>query len=253
MKNTKLTTIFFIAGSILIFFIFILLLILGSLFLNIGSSNEGTGHLSDDTAGYKYYLNEEFYQNDPFITRIPDLKDMLAGPIISPTDPSLGSQEAPVAIIIFSDYECSFCQTQEKLLEKIMDKYGDKVRLIRKDYPDSDINSISYQAAVAARCAALQNNFWQYHDKLYENNKILEEDLYYEIADTLGLNLNNFEECFEEGSGRVTELINDNIKEADALDISGVPFIYINDQEIMGQIDQKDLERIIEIELKKVN
>lgn len=253
MKNKKLTTIFFITGSILVFFIFIFLLILGNLFLNASSDNENNRYLKDNTAEYKYYLNEEFSQNDPFITRVPNLKDMLAGPIISPADPSLGSQEAPVAIVVFSDYECSFCQTQEELLKKIIDEYGDKIRLIRKDYPDSDISSISYQAAIAARCAALQNNFWQYHDRLYENDSILGEDLYYKVAESLGLDLNSFEKCFEGMNGGVAELINDNIEEADALDINGVPFIYINDQEIMGQIDQEDLKRIIEIELEKSN
>jgi protein-disulfide isomerase len=52
-------------------------------------------------------------------------------------------------------------------------------------------------------------------------------------------------------SGRTKQLINDNIEEANALAITGIPFFYINNQEIMGETTYDELERIVKIELNK--
>ncbi|MFH0923413.1 MAG: thioredoxin domain-containing protein, partial [Candidatus Falkowbacteria bacterium] len=106
---------------------------------NLIANNSGKQAGSND----QYYLNENYEDKDPFITKVPDLKDMLAGPIISQLDPALGSDNAPITIVEFSDYECEFCQKQEQALKQIIDKYEGKIKLIWKDYPEKDENSIS--------------------------------------------------------------------------------------------------------------
>jgi len=207
----------------------------------IARSNSG----SADT----YYLNTNFSQNDPLLTRRPSLKDIFAGPIISSLDPSLGQENAPVVIVEFSDFTCEYCQNQEEVIKKVISVYKDKLKLLWKDYPDSNINSISYKAAVAARCAGEQNKFWVYHDALFKEG-IKDNNTFLKFASELKLNENKFNDCLN--SGRSQLLINDNIKEANALDITGVPFVYINDQEVMGEATYEELERIIKIELAKV-
>lgn len=241
LKKPKFSSSLFVASSLSAFVIvciFYLYLSFATSF--IGRSNSG----SADT----YYLKGGISQNDPLLTKRPDLKDMLAGPIISSLDPSLGEIDAPVVIVEFSDFTCAYCQNQERVIKKVMSVYKDKLKLLWKDYPDGNINSISYQAAVAARCAGEQNKFWLYHDALYEQ-KIRDNDTFTEIADQLKLNKKIFNDCLN--SGRFRQLINDNIKEANALDITGVPFVYINDQEVMGEINFEDLEKIIKLELAK--
>jgi len=198
-------------------------------------------------SGDKYYLNENYEEKDPFITKVPDLKDMLAGPIISQADPALGSDNAPITIVEFSDYECEFCQKQEQALKQIIDKYEGKIKLIWKDYPEKDENSISFQAAVSARCAREQNQFWPYHDLLYENSQNLSQEKFLELASDLNLDINQFNECLAGENAK--NLVRDNMEEANALDISGIPFIFVNDQEVMGEISLEELERMVNIEL----
>ncbi|MDP2766943.1 MAG: thioredoxin domain-containing protein [Candidatus Methanoperedens sp.] len=197
----------------------------------------------------KYYLNENYSEGDLLITKVPRLEDMITGPIISDLDPGMGNEEAPVTIVIFSDYQCGFCQKQEQALKELMSRYEGKIRLIRKDYPETDENSISFLAAAAGRCAQEQKKFWEYHDLLFQNSGGLNSKIFFELAKKLNLNINQFNYCLS--GNEAEQLIKDNIEEADALNISGVPFIYVNDQEVMGEITFEELRRIVEIEFGK--
>ena len=69
------------------------------------------------------------------------------------------------------------------------------------------------------------------------------------IAKDLSLDIPDYKKCLD--SDKVKELLKDNIDEANALDINGIPFVYINNQEVMGEIDLESLEKIIKIELNK--
>ncbi len=198
----------------------------------------------------KYYLNENYSEGDLLITKVPNLKDMLAGPIITDLDSSLGEKNAPVTIVQFSDFECNFCQEQEQILKQVINEYQGKLRLIWKDYPENDENSISFQAAIAARCAQEQNQFWPFHDLLYQNNNNLAQLKFLNFADQLGLNRAEFVRCLD--NDNIKQLIKNNIEEANALDIKGIPFIYVNDQEIMGEISLEELRKIVDIELNEL-
>ncbi len=193
-------------------------------------------------------LTKEYDTSDPFITKIPQLKDMIKKPIVSDSDPNLGSKNAPLIIIEFADFKCEFCQKQEEILKKIMENFGDKVRLIWKDYPESDFSSPSFQAALAARCANEQNEFWPYHDLLFAKNGNLSKEVFIDLAKNLKLKSDEFKECLIDNNTK--NLIQNNIKEADALNITGVPFIYVNDKEMMGEVGYEELKSIIEAELK---
>ena len=243
-KKSKLSLTLFIIASLATF------VILGICYLLLGVNNINYQVEPIYSSSNKYYLNNNYSEGDPFITKRPSLREMLAGPIITDFDPGMGDRSAPITIVEFSDFECSYCYEQEPVLKKIMAAYKNKIRLIWKDYPVSDQNSISFQAAIAARCADEQGKFWAYHDFLFDNNKSLNSETYYEIANLLDLNIASFKKCLN--SEKVRNLILDNIEEANALDINGVPFIYINDQEVMGEISLGELERMVEIELSKM-
>jgi len=131
-----------------------------------------------------------------------------------------------------------------------MKQYKDKIRLIWKDYPERDINSGSFSAAVAGRCAEEQGQFWPFHDLLFENGDNLGKDLFITLAERLNLKRSLFFGCLEDEE--VGQLVKNNILEAEALDIKGVPFIFINREEIMGEATDDDLKKIIDIELDEL-
>lgn len=186
---------------------------------------------------------------DPFITRNPDARPLIDSPVVSFLDPSMGDEKAPVVIVEFSEYECDFCQKQEQVLKKVLQKYKDKVKLVWKDYPNREPTSSSFRAAVAARCADEQDKFWPYHDFLFEQNDDLTRENFINIATLLELNLDDFESCIDDPE--MNDVVEDNMIEANDLNITGVPFFYVNKQEIMGQISEEKLEKIVKIEIER--
>lgn len=245
-KNEKLQKTLFVSASIAA-----LLMLFGfytSLNYYFKIKNMSRVLLVDNKQEQNYYLNEDLVE-DPFITRNPQLKNMLNGPIINSVDPYLGKKDAPVNIVYFSDFECDYCADQEKVLSKIIERYSDKIRIIWKDYPDGNKQSFSYQASLAARCAQDQNKFWEYHDLLFKNAEKTGGDLLTTIAKQINLDSVEFEKCLEEERG--DSRIKDNILEANALDITGIPFVYVNNQEMMGVFREEDLSKIIDLQLKK--
>lgn len=186
---------------------------------------------------------------DPFITKVPSLKDIIKQPVISENDPSFGPKDAAVAIVEYSDYQCKFCQKQEAVLKQIAEKYPNEVRIIWKDYPADSVYSSSWLPGIAARCAYEQSKFWEYHAQLFTADKNSTKDDFLNLAGRFGLAKNRFSDCYD--SADIKRQIKNNILEADALDITGVPFIYVNNQEIMGEIGYEDLEKIVADELNK--
>ncbi len=223
------------------------LIILLMLFIGFGFLWNG---LTDITAQEDYVFDQTaFEQSDPLVTKVPKFEDALRAPIVSDLDPYLGPKNAAVVLVQFSDFECEYCQEQEKTLKRVLNDYKDNVRLVWKDFPASNPSSVSFQAAVAARCAQKQDKFWQYHDTLYENTNRLKDNIFTDLAERISLDIAEFEACRTDPL--TAKAVLDNIYEANALDITGIPFIYINDQEMLGQLDYNDLKQMIDRELGK--
>ncbi len=196
----------------------------------------------------KYFFKR--YDSDPLITNVPDLKDMLSGPVISNSDPSFGDVNAPVTLVEYSDFQCGFCQNQENVLKQILKEYGNKIRLVWKDYPEGKINSPSWEKSIAARCAGEQNQFWPYHDLLFKDtNGGFSTSQAIALAKELKLDDKKFSACLADPG--IRSGIRDDITEANALQITGVPFIYVNNQELMGATSLDDLKNVIDKQLNK--
>ena len=187
-----------------------------------------------------------FDMSDPYITKSPDFRKLLSGPSVSASDAVLGSINSPVTITYFGDYECVFCLEQIEYIKKVIkNDYSNKVGLVWKDFPVSNKeSSIGFKTAMIARCAGDQGKFWEAQD-LIINKKDSSLD---EMSEELGLELNKFSECYD--SDRIKNRIRENISEGNDLGIEGVPFIFINKQEIMGEVQDFELKRMIDIELK---
>ncbi len=181
---------------------------------------------------------------DPFITRNPNLGDKISSPIIDGSDPSIGPDDAKVDLILFSDFDCDFCRRQYETIKDIIKDNEKKVRLIWKDYPDKDANSRSWQAGMAGRCAYEQDLFWEYYDLLSLDPKAS----FVDIARKADLNIRKFSNCLKDK--KTADDLKDNIAEADSLRIAGVPYLFVNGKELLGEVKRSELEDMIELETK---
>jgi protein-disulfide isomerase len=193
------------------------------------------------------FESDSFEQNDPLITKVPKFEDSLASPIITDADPFMGPANAQITIVQFSDFQCKFCQEQENIMKKIYNEYKDKVRIVWKDFPEKDPKSVSFRAALAARCAQKQKHFWEYHDLLFKRNDSLNDDMYHKLAKNSSLDIDKFKKCMSDPTS--SQPILDNMYEANSLEISGIPFIFINEQEIMGQTNYEEMKKLVELQL----
>ena len=95
---------------------------------------------------------------------------------IAAANPTLGSASAPVTLIEFSDYQCPFCQRVEPTLKRLRAAYGDKIRIVWKDFPLTQIHPQAFKAGEAAHCAGDQGKYWELHDVLFSNQSELQVD-----------------------------------------------------------------------------
>jgi hypothetical protein len=223
------------------------LLVFGTIFLFGGFLL--FGNLSTNNGANNNELIGLDSSSDPFVTKGPGWHDPLAGPIIDGNDPSLGATNAKINLVQFADYSCDYSRQQADIIKKALADYTGKIKFIRKDYPADKNDSASYQAAIAARCAGEQGKYWEYYGELITDNKQLNQEKFLTIATNLNLNKNSFSAC--QASDNVKKLIAANIEEANNLQISGVPFIFVNKQESLGEISYEDLKRMIDVELSR--
>src|SRR5690606_19222030 len=95
-------------------------------------------------------------------------------------DPTLGSQQAKVAIVEFTDYQCPYCaQYHSETFENLKKEYIDtgKVQYVLRDFP-LDFHAYAKGAAIAANCAGEQDAYWQMNHQLFSNQSELGDGLY---------------------------------------------------------------------------
>ena len=148
--------------------------------------------------------------------------------------PILGNPNAPITMVEFGDYQCTFCskffhETENPIITNYV-KTG-KVKILFKDY--IILGQDSMNAANAAHCANDQKSFWKYHSMLY-NNWAGEDtgwaDLahLHEFANTLGLDMDVFSTCMSDL--KWNELVNLSSKDGQKLGVSGTPTFFVIDQ-----------------------
>ncbi len=163
-------------------------------------------------------------------------------------DPSIGPSNASITIIEFSDYQCPFCARAEPTIKQVLEKYKDKVLFVYRDFPLS-FHQYAQKAAEASECADEQGKFWQYHDKLFENQGALDADSLKKYAKDLGLDTTKFNACLD--SGKMAAEVNADFADGQNAGVSGTPAFYINGIELSGAQPFSEFQKIIDKELSK--
>lgn len=162
---------------------------------------------------------------------------------------SLGLANAPIQIMIFSDYSCPHCRESMPVVYSLAEKYPDDIRLTIRDYPALRAQSINL--ALAAHCAGEQNKFWNMNDELFaqQDNLINVDEANIdnslkEIAKKLNLNTTTFNGCLDEK--KYLYRLNDDFADAEFLGIEGTPTWFINRYKITGFYPEDNFINLIE-------
>ena len=166
---------------------------------------------------------------------------------IEATGPSRGPADAPVVIVAFSDYQCPFCKRAEPTINAVLSKYPTQVRLVFRHLPLDALHPQARPAAIAAVCAEQQGKFWEYHEKLFENQQALGDEELSQYATAVGIDAAVFKTCQQ--SPEAAQRVQVDADTARTAGITGTPAFFINGILISGARPLEDFEKWIDMEL----
>jgi protein-disulfide isomerase len=160
--------------------------------------------------------------------------------------PSLGNANAPVTIVAFTDYQCPSCAAMHPTLERLVTEYGDKVRLVTRDFPLSQ-HTEAFKAAEAAEAARDQGKYWEYIHILLRNQSTLTVDKLKGYASELALDRTRFDSALD--TGKFAESVQRDLEDGMKLGINGTPTIFINGRRVAAK-SYEELKATVEAAFK---
>ncbi|HEX8398037.1 MAG TPA: thioredoxin domain-containing protein [Pyrinomonadaceae bacterium] len=167
-----------------------------------------------------------------------------------------GPATAPIVIEEFADFECPSCAGFEPVIRQIKTIYGDKVRVIFRHYPLTQIHQKAYDAARATEAAGMQNKFWEMHDLLYDKQKSWTTSgdhraEFANYAQQIGLDVERFK---TDMLGMVTaQRVDADKKRGDSVRIASTPSAFLNGRplDFTTEMSNTDaLRRVVESALQ---
>ena len=165
-------------------------------------------------------------------------------------DPVKGPATAPVTIVEFSDFQCPYCSRVIGTLKQVEEKYGDKLRVVFRDFPLTSIHKDAAKAAEAGACANEQGKFWEMHDKLFGNQSKLQVEGLKQSATEIGLDAADFNQCLD--SGKYAAEWQKDVDEGTSYGVTGTPAFFINGRLLSGAQPLEAFTTVIDEELARV-
>ena len=155
-------------------------------------------------------------------------------PSVSEKDHVQGGESSPVEIVEFGDYECTYCGDAYPVVKEIQEAFGDQIKFVFRNFPLREAHPFAFPSAAAAEAAAVQGKFWEMHDAIYENQYRLSEAIFYELAETIGLDLDKFKEDVE--SDEIQQKVEDDFESGVRSGVNGTPSFYVNGTKFDGGV-----------------
>ncbi len=156
--------------------------------------------------------------------------------------PVKGDKKAEYTIVGFTDFQCPFCKRGDDTIKELQKKYDKKLRYVLKNFP-LGFHPEAAPAAKAAWAAGKQGKFFEYHDKLFENQSKLGDELYVQLAKDLSLNVDKFNK--DRASDEAEKQLKADMEVGQKAGIQGTPGFILNGVKIFGAYPADYFEKII--------
>jgi len=163
--------------------------------------------------------------------------------------PARGSKDAPITVVVFSDFQCPFCSRIEPSFIELEKLFPGKVRVVWKNFPLS-FHTRAKPAAEAALAANEQGKFWQMHATLFKNQNALEDADLEKYAEEIGLDMGRFRAAT--ASHKFAAAVDADLKQGSSLGVTGTPATFVNGRLVSGAQPVEVFKEIVEKELGKV-
>jgi protein-disulfide isomerase len=177
--------------------------------------------------------------------------------------PTRGGKDAKVVAVNFDDFQCPFCsRMHETLFPQLLKEYGDRVRIIYKDYPLAEIHPWATHAAVNANCLAAQNGdaYWDFADYMHANQREVNSekgrDAQLAALDKIALlqgqkhnlDLAKLQACLKAQDDKTVKA---SLREGDSLGVSATPTLFVNGEKVDGALPVEELRAVFDRALEQ--
>ncbi len=175
--------------------------------------------------------------------------------MVAAEGPSLGPADAPVTIVEFSDFQCPYCGRAGATMKQIHERYPQQVRLVYRHLPLESIHPNARPAAEASACADAQGRFWDYHDRLFANQRALTGPDLARYAKELELDTAAFDTCVKERKTQA-QVDRDLVAATEAATAAGkrglgTPAFFVNGVLLSGAKPADEFYTLIDAELAR--
>ncbi len=157
--------------------------------------------------------------------------------------PAFGPEDATVTVVEFSDFECPYCSLAANAVNELKPKYGDRVRFVFRQFP-LGFHKQAHLAAQASLAAKEQGKFWEFHDKLFANQKALAREDLEKYAEELGLDMDKFKAALDQGTFKQT--VDDELELGSEVFVEGTPTMFINGARVANATDATAIAEALE-------
>lgn len=164
-------------------------------------------------------------------------------PSVTEHDHVLGSDKAKVTLVEYGDFECAHCGLAHAVVRDLHARCGDRLRLVFRHFPLSQVHPHAISAALAAEAAAPHGLFWAMHELLFAHARRLTVPDLQTYGAMLGLPPGAVMAALEDPSLRAR--VRDQFASAVAAGVSGTPSFFVNGVKLQGAWDEGRLERAV--------
>ncbi|GAA5014574.1 Na+/H+ antiporter NhaA [Actinopolymorpha pittospori] len=172
-----------------------------------------------------------------------DSGQILARPVDPARDHVLGNPDAPYTIVEYGDFQCGFCLKASGSILEVRDELGDRLRYVWRHAPLAQIHPNALAGAEASEAAAAQGRFFDFARAIFDDQDNQRPSDIIRIARDLGMDVEQFEKDLI--SAEVTGRVADDILDAEAMNITAVPTLFINGRRHVGPYDAQSLLRAL--------
>jgi protein-disulfide isomerase len=205
------------------------------------------------------YMKEFDLTQDPY-AKVMSKIDLSGRPV-------RGAENAAVTMVVYDDYQCPFCaRMYVTLVNEVMNRYRDRVRIVFKDYPIIDAHPWAMRAAIDSQCLARQNSaaYWDFSDYIHTHQQEVSSKFKEHTPDTPfaldtlaaetgqkhGANAAALQACLARQDKAPVET---SMVEAKALGVSATPTMFVNGEEVEGVLSSEGLRLVIDRALKETS
>jgi len=152
-----------------------------------------------------------------------------------------GPADAPVTLVEYGDFECSYCGMAYPIVKAVQQAMGANLRFVFRNFPLREAHPHAERAAEAAEAAAVQGRFWEMHDALYEHQRALGDADLARHAAAVGLDVDRF--AREMAAGAYAEPVRAEFLSGVRSGVNGTPTFFVNGQRYDG--DWRDAKGFI--------